>query len=561
MLIRIFQGIIILIAIFAINFSLSSLRVDIYKKEGKESLKKNFPYLAVDKFSKALKLDNSDGEARGYLGMSYINLAGKTNNFKEKENQFKKAIYEIKDSRKTYETPSINYNLAKAYELSGDIDSAIEESVKSYGQIPSGETRDKVIFLYKKKGDMFLSQNKKEDAIKYYSKTVEVKGVNVTKEDITDYEFLRNLMPDNFFVNYCLAKLYMEQNLWDKAVIELEYIRKIGISNEDIMGRLMYTYYNLGSKYSNEKKFKEAERYLSYILILDTMNRFGQTFNAIYNLSSIYEQTGDINKAVETLMKLEGFDTQKGQGYYQIGHLFNRKSNPQKAIEYYEKYLPYRHISDVSIFSTLGNLYEQTGDINKAVETLMKLEGIDTQKGQGYYQIGHLFNRKSNPQKAIEYFEKYLPYRHISDINIFSILGNLYEQAGDIDKAVEIYSKLEGINYSKGQGHYYIGLLYAKKERWTDALKEFEYALKISPKDSKLLVKIGELYEKTGNNIKALEIYKKVIAIDPTKAIEANLSMSRIYEKLGEKEKAISYFNESRNILNKNILKERTSYD
>ena len=561
MLIRILQLIIILITIAAINSVSGLVKADIYKKEGKESLKKNFPYLAVDKFSKALKLDNSDGEARGYLGMSYINLAGKTNNFKEKENQFKKAIYEIKDSRKTYETPSINYNLAEAYELSGDIDSAIEESVKSYGQIPSGETRDKLIFLYKKKGDMFLSQNKKEDAIKYYSKTVEVKGVNVTKEDITDYEFLRNLMPDNFFVHYCLAKLYMEQNLWDKAVIELEYIRKIGISNEDIMGRLMYTYYNLGSKYSNEKKFKEAERYLSYILILDTMNRFGQTFNAIYNLSSIYEQTGDINKAVETLMKLEDIDTQKGQGYYQIGNLFNRKSNPQKAIEYFEKYLPYRHISDINTYSTLGNLYEQTGNIDKAVEAFMKLEGIDTQKGQGYYQIGNLFNRKSNPQKAIEYFEKYLPYRHISDINIFSILGNLYEQAGDIDKAVEIYSKLEGINYSKGQGHYYNGLLYAKKERWTDALKEFEYALKISPKDSKLLVKIGELYEKTGNNIKALEIYKKVIAIDPTKAIEANLSMSRIYEKMDEKGKAISYFNESRNILNKNILKERTSYD
>ena len=561
MLIRILQLIIILITIAAINSVSGLVKADIYKKEGKESLKKNFPYLAVDKFSKALKLDNSDGEARGYLGMSYINLAEKTNNFKEKENQFKKAIYEIKDSRKTYETPSINYNLAKAYELSGDIDSAIEESVKSYGQIPSGETRDKLIFLYKKKGDMFLSQNKKEEAIKYYSKTVEVKGVNVTKEDITDYEFLRNLMPDNFFVHYCLAKLYMEQNLWDKAVIELEYIRKIGISNEDIMGRLMYTYYNLGSKYSNEKKFKEAERYLSYILILDIMNRFGQTFNAIYNLSSIYEQTGDINKAVETLMKLEGIDTQKGQGYYQIGHLFNRKSNPQKAIEYFEKYLPYRHISDINTYSTLGNLYEQTGNIDKAVEAFMKLEGFDTQKGQGYYQIGHLFNRKSNPQKAIEYYEKYLPYCHISDVSIFSILGNLYEQAGDIDKAVEIYSKLEGINYSKGQGHYYNGLLYAKKERWTDALKEFEYALKISPKDSKLLVKIGELYEKTGNNIKALEIYKKVIAIDPTKAIEANLSMSRIYEKLGEKEKAISYFNESRNILNKNILKERTSYD
>src|SRR3989338_5088495 len=326
MLIRILQLIIILITIAAINSVSGLVKADIYKKEGKESLKKNFPYLAVDKFSKALKLDNSDGEARGYLGMSYINLAGKTNNFKEKENQFKKAIYEIKDSRKTYETPSINYNLAKAYELSGDIDSAIEESVKSYGQIPSGETRDKLIFLYKKKGDMFLSQNKKEEAIKFYTKYVELKEVNVTNEDTAGYEFLRNLIHDNFFVRYNLARLYMNQNLWDKAVIELEYIKKMGISNEDITGKLIYAYYNLGSRYYNEKKFKEAEGYFNSIINNDSVSRYGYTVSVIHNLASIYEQIGNIDKAVGTLLKLENIDTQKGQGYRNIGQLFERKS-------------------------------------------------------------------------------------------------------------------------------------------------------------------------------------------------------------------------------------------
>src|SRR3990172_11315911 len=107
MLIRILQLIIILITIAAINSVSGLVKADIYKREGKESLKKNFPYLAVDKFSKALKLDSSDGEARGYLGISYSTLAEITNN---KDKLLKKILYEMKDSRKTYKDPSINYH-------------------------------------------------------------------------------------------------------------------------------------------------------------------------------------------------------------------------------------------------------------------------------------------------------------------------------------------------------------------------------------------------------------------------------------------------------------------
>ena len=614
--IRILQIIIIFIAIFAINSVSGLVKADIHKKEGKESLKKSFPYLAGDKFSKALKLDNSDGEARGYLGMSYINLAEKTNNFKEKENQFKKAIYEIKDSRKTYETPSINYNLAKAYELSGDIDSAIQEAIKSYNQIPSGQTKDKLIALYKIKGDILLAQNKKDEAIKYYTKFVELKGLNVTNEDIIDYEFLRSLIPDNFFVRYGLAGLYREQGLWDKVVIELEYIKKNGIFNESIKAILVYAYYKLGTKHYDEKKFKEAEGYFNNIINIAGIDSSGYGVGAINSLSKIYEQVGNIDKAVEMLMKLEGIDTQKGQGYYQIGNLFNRKSNPQKAIEYFEKYLPYRPISDTGVFFTLGNLYEQMGDINKAVETLMKLEGFDTQKGQGYYQIGNLFNRKSNLRKAIEYFEKYLPFKPVSDVGIFITLGSLYErignidkavetlmklegidtqkgqgyyqigqlfvrqtnpqkaieyferylsfhpisegvylftklgelykQIGNIDKAVEYYSKLENINSHKGQGHYYIGLLYEIKERWTDALKEFEYVSMIRPYDSEVLLRIGKLYDNIGDDKKAIEVYKKIIDIDPSRIEELNPQIAKLYEKTGEREKALSIFKKGR---------------
>jgi tetratricopeptide (TPR) repeat protein len=473
---KIIQITIILIAVFAINFSLSSIKADTYKKEGKESLKENFPYIAVDKFNKALKMDSSDGEARGYLGISYSSLAEKAN----KGELLKKAIYEMQDARKTYEDSSINYHLAKTYELSGDVDNAIQEAVKSYGQIPSSEARDKLISLYKRKGDILLAQNKKDDAIKYYTEFVKLKGVNISKEDVTDYEFLRNLIPDNFFIRYSLAKLYIGQSQWGKAVIELEYIIKIGISNEDIMSKLIQTYYNMGNKFYTEKKFKEAEEYLNYIIRENTTGRFCCLLSAIHILSYMYEQSGNLDKAEKILMKLEGIDTQKGQGYYYIGQLFSRKSDPQKAIEYFEKYLPFRPISDSSIFITLGSLYEKVGNINKAVE---------------------------------------------------------------------YYYKLENINSSKGDGHYNIGLLYEKEGRWDDAINEFEYAFQLRPDNSEMLLKIGQLYEKTRDNRKALEMYKKAISIDPLKEAELNLSIAKLYEKIDNREKALSLFKMKDNII------------
>ena len=549
MIIRILQISVLLIAIIAINSVSGLLRADIHKRKGKESLRNGFPYVAANEFSNSLKYDSSDGEARGYLGIAYTSVAERTFDINKKGEFLKKAVYEIKDALKTHEDSIINYNLANTYELSGDIDSAIQEAIKSYNQIPSGEAHEKLIALYKIKGDMLLSQNKKDEALKFYTKFVELKGVNVAKEDITGYEFLRNLIPDNFFVHYNLARLYMEQNLWDKAVIELEYInKKIGISNEDIMGKLIYTYYNLGSRYYNEKKFKEAERYLSNIINTDNVGRFGYTVAAINNLSSMYEQIGDIDKVVEILMKLEEIDTQKGHGYYQIAQFFNRKSNPQKAIEYFEKYLPFRLISDTDIFVKLGNLYERIGDINNAVETLMKLEDIDTQKGQGYYQIGHLFNRKSNPQKAIKYFEKYLPYRPISDTDVFVKLGNLYEQVVDINNAVRIYTELEGINSTRGQGYYYIGILYERKGKWADAIKQFEYIIQLRPKDSEMLLKIANLHEKIGNYKKALEMYKLVVNIDPLREIKLKSVITRLYEKIGERNMVLQLFKKNRKL-------------
>ena len=109
-----------------------------------------------------------------------------------------------------------------------------------------------------------------------------------------------------------------------------------------------------------------------------------------------------------------------------------------------------------------------------------------------------------------------------------------------------MYKKLENIDSYEWQGHYYIGLLYEKKESWADALVEFENVLKIKPEDSQMLLKIGQLYERVGNNKRAIEIYRNVIVLDPLKESQLSLLISKLYEKMGEREKALFLFKKTK---------------
>ena len=61
-----------------------------------------------------------------------------------------------------------------------------------------------------------------------------------------------------------------------------------------------------------------------------------------------------------------------------------------------------------------------------------------------------------------------------------------------------------------------------------------------------MLLKIGQLYERVGNNKRAIEIYRNVIVLDPLKESQLSLLISKLYEKMGEREKALFLFKKTK---------------
>lgn len=145
---------------------------------------------AVKNLEKAVMAEPRGAEYRMNLGVAY-GLAGRVED----------AIVEIERSLQVFDYYMAHYNLAKILGDNRDIDGAIrhlEAAVRlEANYIPA----------YNNLGLLYRKQGRTKDAIDIYRRAL-----------VRDKEFM--------VVRYNLARIYMQDELWDEAIIEFEEILK-----------------------------------------------------------------------------------------------------------------------------------------------------------------------------------------------------------------------------------------------------------------------------------------------------------------------------------------------
>jgi tetratricopeptide (TPR) repeat protein len=84
---------------------------------------------------------------------------------------------------------------------------------------------------------------------------------------------------------------------------------------------------------------------------------------------------------------------------------------------------------------------------------------------------------------------------------------------------------------------FYLGLTYEKRGLLVEAVKQFEVASKLSPKNKEYLRHVGLLYERLGKVDAALKAYQAVLALDPND-VKAEENYLRLKVKRLEQSKA-----------------------
>ena len=398
------------------------------------------------------------------------------------------------------------------------------------------------------------------------------------------YQLCLHMKPDNPFILYRLASIYLNSNNLTDAEYYIDKCIALDNSNE-------WYLYLAGNIYSISKKYQKAESIFKLLI-----DKNPNEFDFYICLSDVYIQDNQLKKAVKVYDFVEkkfGIDEtlliQKKNIYLKLNNQKKAESELIKLVESFPDELQFRRI--------LADFYLQIGNVNKSIsifqdmvdkhsdgyshlglascyQSLGKKDFFYDELEAGFssssvpcdVKVGIIVDILSNLKSNNEEFERVFKLSEIllknypdnPDVN--TIYADFQMNKGNIDIArlalenVIQYRKdkypiwehimlidnqlndwislfkhsTEAIEYFPNIPLFYFfnGFSGFQLSKYDQAKKSLELGLSILPKNDKLqsdfLTFLGESYYNLGDKNKAYECFDKLISIDPNNIMVLN---------------------------------------
>ena len=129
-------------------------------------------------------------------------------------------------------------------------------------------------------------------------------------------------------------------------------------------------------------------------------------------------------------------------------------------------------------------------------------------------------------------------------INLYNIIGSSNHSLGQLEEAIEAYTKALSIKPDYAAAHYNIGASFREQGKLGKAIAAYTKALSIKPDYFEAYNNMGITFSEQGKVEKAIEAYTKALSIKPDYA-EAYNNMGNSLEEQGKLEEAIEAYNKA----------------
>ena len=296
------------------------------------------------------------------------------------------------------------------------------------------------------------------------------------------------------------AHKFFNNEEWDKALVE--YKKILALEPDD-----MNTHQILGDIYFQKNHFQLAHE--SYKKAADGFLSSGQAGKALLVYKHIAKL--DASKLAAESRTQVNF----AQGYVKIDEALT-EDQLKTAVEIMGKILKFRPEDSM----VRAQLKELDGKINKIVTSV-----------QQYQTLGDIFLNNNLFEKAREMFQKIL---NIDPSNISARLGlvQVYLKKGSESEAKKEYLSLAEESFAKGnfdqafelaqkaielksvEARYITGLVYFKRQKYEEAIIEFEILLRIKVNHLNALLYLGKSFDILGRMEKAEETFQKALKME-----------------------------------------------
>ncbi len=248
---------------------------------------------------------------------------------------------------------------------------------------------------------------------------------------------------------------------------------------------------------------------------------------------------------------------------------FLRENNEHKAQIEYEAILSVNK-DDNEAQKFLASYYFKNGPKSRAIELYEQLT-LNSQNLKQLYDLSSLYEAEQNFTKAIELYKNILE-QETDGTKIYELhykLAELNEKTGDFKTA---YLEYENIIEKDPNNTNILSLLADlafKNQFWEDCLKYCHKTIFLKGNDIEILKRIAQVYSILNYQKEAIETYKKIVSIIPSKGeeyIQCQKSLCNALIKNKQTDEAIEILkkileqNPKESVLNLNLAEDYTTF-
>jgi tetratricopeptide (TPR) repeat protein len=514
----------------------------------------------IDETIKALKGAIAAGEADAPMYYALGSVYQKSANYPKAIEMYQKVL--TLDPRNTDALSVLAYCQAKAGNL--------KEATISYEQVVAMNPQD--IKEYKALADLYVRQNKNDQAMTMYKKCLEKNPSDYkTAMAVGDYEFknknydeavrylamVQGAEAKNTSYLLLYAQACYKSKTCSKSADIFKDLAILTPKNPDVFKTL----YDISVKAGNKQ---EATVYLKKYVALKPADAASQR-----DLGDLlYEQKdaagaleayrsalkadpsikGFYKRYVELVMTKGGPDeTAKALAgavaageadaamYSALGAIYQKQGSFAKAIAMYQKALAIDP-RNVPVLSSLASCQAKNGDVNDAVISYEQTIAMNSDAITEYKVLGDLYSKQNKSSQALAMYRKYLEKKP-GDNSVARAVGDAAFGAKNYDEAMKYLAMVQGekardIDYYSvyGQSSYY-SKDYKKGIELFERFREINAkATQKHPSTTTVMKLLGDAYDKSGNQAKALEIYSIYTRLGGVKDAEASFRKAQLTE-------------------------------
>jgi len=460
------------------------------------------------------------------------------------QGEFAQAILDYQDALRFYRDATILDAMAQDYMRLGKSDMAIEKAHEAVAL-------DQQNLIYRRTlAQAFLSEYEADSARNEYSKILSIDSTQV--EDLVMlaqlyqrsnpeksaelYEQALKLNGPDIPTMMQLVGIYNSMNKFDKSISVLQNMLKVDPSNEAIKE-------TLSELYLQTDKNQEA---LS--IIRDLMRTHGDDFNLKARAATVYLRMKDFGKADSLLDLIFTSDSSRADAKFAIAQFYLDEMQHDSAVVPFAQQIFNRLIllypKDARTYLVAGLGASYSGKDSLAEVYLDKSISIDSTNENSWNAIAVLYYQKNNFDKmagmmarAVEIFPQ--------DFRINLFYGLALNRAGKNSEAVKPLEKAVSLKPTDMDALSTIALVYEALNRYDDAYRIYETALKIDGKNSLILNNYAYSLSERGLELdKALKMAQLAVQLEPKNSAYLD-TIGWVYFKLGDYKNAESYIKEA----------------